>query len=201
MLHSAIQPRIDELAFYDSGLRIVRHFWFVETKPEFATLHCVRVSPDWGGIAKSLRHDRASRGIEMRRYGFGRYFHQNRDIGDGSSLRRPSSGPRAPFGLPPLCAMTNCSMPINIFFTTDAVKNSPKLWRECNYSLRSRARVLAFASRHNNSLDINGLDNIRRQGEHSLCSAAALREPTHDKAPRRSPPAAPNIRRISKRSF
>src|SRR5271168_5308620 len=52
MLHSAIQPRIDELAFYDSGLRIVRHFWFVETKPEFATLHCVRVSPDWGGYSE-----------------------------------------------------------------------------------------------------------------------------------------------------
>ena len=44
-------PRIDEVAFYDSGLRIVRHIWFVETKLEFATLHCVRLSPDWGGMS------------------------------------------------------------------------------------------------------------------------------------------------------
>jgi hypothetical protein len=36
-----------------------------------------------------------SRGIEMRLYGFGRYFRQNRDIGDGLT----SSGPRTPFGL------------------------------------------------------------------------------------------------------
>src|SRR5271156_1974610 len=50
------------------------------------------------------------------------------------------------------------------------------------------ARALAFTSRHNNSLDINGLDNIRRRGEYSFCSAAALREPSHDKAPRPSPP-------------
>ena len=103
MLHSAIQPRIDEVAFYDSGLRIVRHIWFVETKREFATLHCVRLSPDWGGIAKSPRHGRASRGIEMRRYGFGRYFHQNRDIGDGLPFGElASSGPRTPFGLSPV---------------------------------------------------------------------------------------------------
>ena len=90
MLHGAIQPRIDELAFYDSGLRIVRHFWFVETKEEFATLHCVRLSPDWGGMF--LRHGRASRGIEMRLYGFGRYFHQNRDIGDGLPFGGPVQG-------------------------------------------------------------------------------------------------------------
>ena len=140
------------MAFHDSGLRIVRHIWFVKTKREFATLHCVRLSPDWGGIAKSLRHGRASRGIEMRLYGFGRYFHQNRDIGD----RLPFGGPAQ--GLAPWGATIHC------------------------------ARVLAFASRHNiycaRCQDIDGLANIRRRDEYSLCSAAALREPTREGRPR-----------------
>jgi hypothetical protein len=62
----------------------------------------------------------------MRRYGFGRYFHQNRVIGDGLPFGELAQGLALPSGYH-LCAMSNCSMPINIFFTTDAVKKLAKI--------------------------------------------------------------------------
>jgi hypothetical protein len=55
------------------------------------------------------------------------YFHQNRNVGDGLPFGRPAQGLALPSGYR-LCAMTNCSMPINIFFTTDAVKKLAKSW-------------------------------------------------------------------------
>ena len=108
----------------------------------------------------------------MRLYGFGRYFHQNRDIGDDLPFGKPAQGLALPSGYH-LCAMTNCSMPINIFFTTDAVKKLAKIL------VRVQLSVALACSRSPRAtiirLDINGLDNIRRRGEYSLCSAAALR--------------------------
>jgi hypothetical protein len=63
----------------------------------------------------------------MRLYGFGRYFQQNRDIGDGLPFDGPAQGLALPSGCHPV-VMTNCSMPINIFFTTDAAKKLAKTW-------------------------------------------------------------------------
>ena len=65
------------MAFYDSGLRIVRHISFVETEVEFATLHCVRLSPELGGMSATITVEHRAE-FEMCLYGFGRYFHQNR---------------------------------------------------------------------------------------------------------------------------
>jgi hypothetical protein len=56
----------------------------------------------------------------MRLYGFGRYFHQNRDIGDGLPLDGPVQGLALPSVYHPR-AMTNCSMPIKYF-------SPPMLW-------------------------------------------------------------------------
>ena len=120
----------------------------------------------------SLRHGRASRGIEMRLYGFGRYSSETAIGDDDLPFGELAQGLALPSGYH-LCAMTNCSMPIDIFFTTDAVKKLAKILARVQLS------VALACSRHNNCLDINGLDS--RQGAARVA------------------PAAPDIRRISKR--